>query len=221
MYYFAKGLLWVYMHLAYSLRYVDKKNIPKKTSVIYASNHRSNLDPPLVGSGARGRCSFMAKEELFKNKLFGWLIRNLGAFPVSRGKGDTAVIDTAVERLESGQSLMIFPEGTRSKTGKVGKGHGGAALIAAKTGLPIIPVGVVYGEKLRFRTKLRVYYGEPIDPKEYVDDPENPNPRQLVKLKNRYMNDIKALVYKDGEPSWADDGKAAKAENNTEVGGNE
>lgn len=198
MYYFCKGLLWIYMHIAYSLRYMDKKNIPKKTSVIYVSNHRSNLDPPLVGAGARGKCGFMAKEELFKNKLFAWLISALGAFPVSRGKGDFTVIDTAVDILGNGQSMMIFPEGTRSKDGKVGRGHSGAALIAAKSGCKIIPVGVVYGEKLKFRTKLRVYYGEPIDPKDYIDDAENPSTRQLVKLKNRYMADIKRLV--EGEP---------------------
>lgn len=198
MYYFCRFLVWLYMHIAYSLRYVGRKNIPKKTSVIYASNHRSYADPPLVGAGCRGKIAFMAKEELFENKAFALLIKTLGAFPVSRGKGDTAVIDTAVEKLNSKRSLMIFPEGTRSKDGKVGRGHSGAALIAAKSGCPIIPVGVVYGEKLRFRTKLRVVYGEPIDPADYVEISENPNPRQLSKLKKRYMEEIKRIV--EGEP---------------------
>ncbi len=198
MYYFCRFLVWLYMHIAYSLKYVGRKNIPKKTSVIYASNHRSYADPPLVGAGSRGKIAFMAKEELFENKAFGFLIKSLGAFPVSRGKGDTAVIDTAVDRLKNKRSLMIFPEGTRSKDGKVGRGHSGAALIAAKTGCQIIPVGVVYGEKLRFRTKIRVVYGEPIDPAEYVEISDTPNPRQLSRLKNRYMADIKRIV--EGEP---------------------
>lgn len=198
MFYFCKALVWIYMHIAYRLRYIGKKNIPKKTAVIYASNHRSYADPPIVGAGGRGKLAFMAKEELFKNPAFSFLIRSLGAFPVSRGKGDTAVIDRAVERLESKRSLIIFPEGTRSKDGKVGRGHGGAAVIAAKTGCPIIPVGVVYGEKLRFRTKVRVIYGEPIDPAEYVEISDTPNPRQLVKLKKRYMADIRRIV--EGEP---------------------
>lgn len=198
MYYFCRFLVWLYMHIAYSLKYVGRKNIPKKTSVIYASNHRSYADPPLVGAGSRGKIAFMAKEELFENKAFAFLIKSLGAFPVARGKGDTAVIDTAVEKLNNKRSLMIFPEGTRSKDGKVGRGHSGAALIAAKTGCPIIPVGVVYGEKLRFRTKIRVVYGEPIDPAEYAEICETPNPRQLSKLKKRYMADIKRIV--EGEP---------------------
>lgn len=198
MYYICKVLVWIYMHIAYNLHYVGRKNIPQNTTVIYASNHRSYADPPLLGAGAKGKFAFMAKEELFRNKLFAWLIRSLGAFPVSRGKGDTSTIDTAVEKLNSGRSLMIFPEGTRSKDGKVGKGHTGAALIAARSGKPIIPVGIVYGEKLRFRTKLTVEFGEPIMPKDYAETCDSPNPRQLVKLKNRYMEEIKRLV--EGEP---------------------
>ena len=152
----------------------------------------------------------MAKEELFRNKLFAWLIRSLGAFPVARGKGDKGVLDTAIERLESGRSLIIFPEGTRSKDGKVHRGHSGAAVIAAKSQKKIIPVGIVFGEKLKFRTKITVKYGEPINPNEYIDQPSDPNPRQLVKLKNRYMADIKQLVECE-----ADNGKI-RAENEDE-----
>ncbi|MCM1529436.1 MAG: 1-acyl-sn-glycerol-3-phosphate acyltransferase [Alistipes sp.] len=198
MYYVAKILVWIAFHISFRLRFQGRENIPKKEQVIYASNHRTNADPPLVGCGARGKYAFMAKEELFKNKLFAWLIRSLGAFPVSRGKGDATVLDTAVERLENGRSLMIFPEGTRSKDGKVHRGHSGAAVISVRSGKAIIPVGVVFGEKLKFRTRVTVKYGEPIFPADYVDDPENPNPRQLVKLKNKYMEEIKRLV--EGEP---------------------
>lgn len=201
MYYIAKFLVRVYFRIMYSLRFEGQDNIPKDTTVIYTSNHRSYADPPLVGCGARGKLSFMAKEELFEKKLFAWLIRSLGAFPVSRGKGDTGAIDAAIEKLNGKRSFMIFPEGTRSKDGKVGRGHNGAALIAARSGKPVIPVGVCYGEKLKFRTRLTVKYGKPIYPQDYVDSQEEPNPRQLVKLKNRYMADIKALV--EGAPESA------------------
>ncbi len=126
----------------------------------------------------------------------------MGAFPVSRGKGDSGTLDTAVEKLNSGRSLTIFPEGTRSKDGKVHRGHSGAAVIAVRADKPIIPVGIVFGEKLKFRTPISIKYGKPIYPSEYVEDFENPNPRQLVKLKNRYMADIKQLV--EGEYAAAD-----------------
>lgn len=198
MFYICKWLVWVAMKIAFNVKMEGKENIPKDTNCIFASNHRTNADPPLISCGLKGRHSFMAKEELFENKLFGWLIRNLGAFPVSRGKGDMAVLDMAVERLENGSNLMIFPEGTRSKDGKVHRGHSGAAVIAARSGKPVIPVGIVFGEKLKFRTKIRIKYGEPINPADYVEVSDTPNPRQLVKLKNRYMADIKLLA--EGEP---------------------
>ena len=198
MFYICKWFVWVAMKIAFNVKMEGKENIPKDTNCIFASNHRTNADPPLISCGLKGRHSFMAKEELFENKLFGWLIRNLGAFPVSRGKGDMAVLDMAVERLENGSNLMIFPEGTRSKDGKVHRGHSGAAVIAARSGKPVIPVGIVFGEKLKFRTKIRIKYGEPINPADYVEVSDTPNPRQLVKLKNRYMADIKLLA--EGEP---------------------
>ncbi|MDE6780300.1 MAG: 1-acyl-sn-glycerol-3-phosphate acyltransferase [Ruminococcus sp.] len=189
-----KAFLRLCFAIAFDIHYIGRENIPKDTPVIYASNHRTNADPPLVGCAVPRRHAFMAKEELFKSRFFGGLITWLGAFPVSRGKGDMGVIDKAVESLQEGRSLFIFPEGTRSKDGKVHKGHSGAALIAARSGKPIVPVGIVFGEKLKFRTKVTVKYGEPINPADYCEICDNPNTRQLVKLKNRYMADIKALA---------------------------
>ena len=200
MYYIAKFFVRLFFRIIFNLHYEGRDNIPRGEAVIYASNHRSNADPPLLGGGAVGKYAFMAKEELFRNKLFAWLIRTLGAFPVSRGKGDMSVIETAIDRLHNGRSLMIFPEGTRSKDGKVGRGHSGAALIAAKADRRIVPVGIVYGDKLKFRTRVTVKFGKPIDPKDYVEPADEPNPRQLVKLKNRYMADIKELVEGTPEP---------------------
>ena len=193
-----KFVVRVVMSIAFNLKFEGRENIPKDTTVIFASNHRSNADPPFIGCALRGKHAFMAKEELFRNKFFGALIRSAGAFPVARGKGDTAVIDTAVDALNNNKSLMIFPEGTRSKDGKVHKGHSGAGLISARSGKPIVPVGIVFGDKLKFRTKVTVKYGIPINPADYCEICDTPNPRQVVRLKNRYMNDIKLLV--EGEP---------------------
>lgn len=193
-----KGLLRLVLSISFNLHFEGKENIPKDTTVIFASNHRTNADPPLVACSLRGKHAFIAKEELFRNKFFGALIRSLGAFPVSRGKGDTKVIETAVNALNNNRSLVIFPEGTRSKDGKIHKGHSGAGLISARSGKPIVPVGIVFGDKLKFRTKVTVKYGKPINPADYCEICDQPNPRQIVKLKSRYMSDIKALV--EGEP---------------------
>lgn len=197
-YYFAMYVVRFAYFIWYNIKFEGRENIPKNESAIYASNHRTYADPPLIVLGVKKRFSFMAKEELFKNKFFAALIRSLGAFPVSRGKGDNTVIDRSIERLNEGQNLVIFPEGTRSKDGKVGKGKTGAALVAAKSGAKVVPVGIVFdGEKLHFRSKIRVIYGKPIDPKKYITNQTEPNPRELVKLKNAFMSDIKFMVEGD------------------------
>ncbi len=85
MYYFIKFIVNIAFHIAFNVHFEGRENIPDGETVIYASNHRSYADPPLVGCSAKGKFAFMAKEELFKNRFFAWLIRNLGAFPVSRG----------------------------------------------------------------------------------------------------------------------------------------
>lgn len=196
-------ILRTYFKILYNIRAEGLDEVPRDTNFIYIANHRTNNDPPFIGCHIPGKLAFMAKEELFRNKLFATLIKILGAFPVSRGKGDSQVIDISIDRLNNGKNLIIFPEGTRSKNGKIGRGHTGAALIAAKSGKQIIPVGIVYGEDLGFRTKVTLKFGKPIDPAEYCEICDEPNPRQLVKLKNRYMEDLKSLVYgEEGEEGF-------------------
>jgi len=188
-------MMRIFLNIKYNIKIEGKEN-RRKNACIYVANHRSFADPPLVGVAAKGRFAFMAKEELFRNKFFGALLRTLGAFPVSRGKGDTSVIDYSVECIKKGRNLAIFPEGTRSKDGKVGRGKGGAALVAAKTGALIIPVGIIFqGEKLRFRTKIRIVFGEAINPADYLDlNSEEIKPKDLSKLRTAYMTEIKKLV---------------------------
>lgn len=179
----------------YNVKVEGKENIPKQPGFIIASNHRSFADPPLVAVSASmmTRFAFVAKEELFRNKFFGWLIRKLGAFPVERGKGDMKVISDAVERLSEGKNLVIFPEGTRSKDGKLGKGKTGVALIAAKSQAVVVPTAVCYKGKLRFRKKITIKYGKPIMPEEIAVG-EGINPRELKAVKKRIMGDIEALL---------------------------
>ncbi len=189
------------MHIWYDLHFEGRENVPKKGGYVYASNHRSYVDPVVVVLGGHGKYSFMAKTELFEgNKFFAWLIRALGAFPVERGKGDSATIDTAIEKIRSGRNLLIFPEGTRSKTGKVGRGKTGVALIAAMAGVDVIPVGINFkGEKLHFRSKIVVRYGKAI-PASQLSLSEEPHPRELRALKQSIMDGVRVLVDEPEEP---------------------
>ncbi len=198
----------------YNIKVEGRENIPKKGSFIFASNHRSYADPVLVVICGRGKFSFMAKSELFENKLFGWLIRMLGAFPVERGKGDTAAIDRAITRVKEGTHLLIFPEGTRSKNGKVGKGKTGVALIAAKAEADVIPVGINFEGKLHFRSKIVVRYGKPI-PASRLALAEELTDRDMLRFLKRnvvppIMDGIRALVDEPEETSAAEETETEK-----------
>ena len=177
----------------YGLSFEGVENLPKDGTFIIACNHRSYADPVLLSLKVKRRCTYMAKEELFKNPVFAVLIRAFGAFPVQRGQGDNGIIDTAVGKLKSGKNLAIFPEGTRSKDGKVGRGKTGVALIAARAGVPVVPCGIAYEGKLHFRNKITVRYGRPIS-LEQLKISENPAPRELKELKNTIMSSITELV---------------------------
>ena len=182
------------LKLWFNLKFEGKENIPKDGSNIFASNHRSYLDPVLICLPTRIPNTFMAKEELFRtNKFFVWLIKLFGAFPVSRGKGDMGAINMSFEKLNSGRNLVIFPEGTRSHDGKVGRGKTGVALIAAVAQCPVIPVGINFEGKLRFRRKIVVRFGKPISPEQLKVT--TPGPKELKLLRTTIMDSIIELVH--------------------------
>ena len=124
------------------LRVEGLENIPAGGAVI-APNHQSFWDIPLLGVVLPSRLHFMAKEELFRNPVFGWAIRTLKAFPVKRGAPDRTAIRYAVDLLTQGELLVIFPEGTRSKTGQLGEFEPGIGMIAMKAGTPIVPTAII------------------------------------------------------------------------------
>ncbi len=161
LYALARNIVSFIFHIIFRITITGKENIPKeKGGYIIASNHVSNLDPPMVGIVFRGKYTFMAKDELFHvNPFFTWLITRLGAFPVKRGAKDLAVIDKALESLKKGRIFVIFPEGTRSKTGELGKPKSGVAITAIKAEAPVVPVFVKYGGK-RFRRRVSISVGE-------------------------------------------------------------
>ena len=187
LYGFVKFLYYGFYHV----KVEGKENLPEKSGFIIASNHRTFADPPLLAvTSMCAKFSFVAKEELFRNKFFGWLIKKLGAFPVVRGSGDMRVISDSVERLRQGRNLVIFPEGTRSKDGKLGRGKTGVALIAAKSGAWVVPAAIVFeGQKLHFRKKVTVRYGKPIPPSD-IEIGEDMDTRKLKGEKQRIMGDI-------------------------------
>jgi len=138
---------WATKHFFYGLKggltSTGEENIPLTGPIIVAPNHVSYVDPPAVACGTKKRqLRFMAKEELFKGAL-GALITSLGAFPVKRGEGDTESIRKSLAILEGGEALLIFPEGTRSDGKTMLPINRGVAMLAKRTGAPVLPVGII------------------------------------------------------------------------------
>ena len=145
---------------------IGTENIPAQGAFILAANHVSNWDPPFLGTFIDREVCYMGKEELFKNPIMAKICRALHVFPVKRGAADKSAIKTAVKLLKDGKCFGIFPEGTRSKTGKLGKAESGVSLIAAMTKSIVIPAAIVNTEKIfsseiKF-PRLAVVYGSPI-----------------------------------------------------------
>lgn len=180
--------------LLYRVKFRNKNNIPKEGAYIIASNHLSYLDPLLLGMGQRNRrLRFMAKSELFKNKLFAKLITALGAFPVVRGAGvEQEAITTGEDILKNGGVMTIFLEGKRSKTGEFLRPRSGAMLIAYATNTPIVPACITPEKKLmKIFRKTRVSFGEPITPKELGIT--TGSPRELRNAAKKIMEQLEEM----------------------------
>lgn len=180
--------------IMYKITVIGKENIPElKGGYIIASNHVSNNDPPVVGITFKGKYNFMAKEELFqKNRFFTWLITKLGAFPVKRGAKDGAqAIEKALESLKNGRIFVIFPEGTRSKDGTLGRAKSGVTIIAAQAKAPVVPVFIKYGRKRKFRRRIQVSIGQMMPAEKFDIDIEDRH--QLKALSADIMGEIAKL----------------------------
>lgn len=166
-------------------RVVGRHNIPKQGAFLLAPIHRSNIDTPLAAAVTRRRLRFMGKDSIWRVKPVGWVISALGAFPVTRGTADREALKRCVDVLESGEPLVLFPEGTRQSGPTVQPLFDGAAYVAVKAGVPIIPVGIggsegvmPKGSKMIYPRKCVVVVGEPM---QVPRDESGKVPRSAVK----------------------------------------
>lgn len=154
-YWIVRALFQPFFHLYFRLSRVGREHIPQEGPVIFAANHRSFLDPFVIATLARRPIYFVAKKELFANRLQAWFLNSLGAFPVDRGNGDTDAMATARAILERGDGVLIFPEGTRVRPGTLGSPRRGVGRLALETGAPVVPVAVIGTEDTRKGWRIR------------------------------------------------------------------
>ena len=152
----------VFFKIFYGYRIMGQENLPQNGPFIICANHTSWFDPPLTACivPVHHQVHFMAKEELFNILLLGQIIIKLGAFPVKRNTADRKAIRSALNILEKGGIIGLFPEGTRIKTGELGKPLQGAALIALKSQKPVVPVAIKWPPKLFHPVKVSI--GSPV-----------------------------------------------------------
>lgn len=158
-----KVILRIMFKIFLRLEVKGTENIPAAGPLVIASNHLSLLDPPVIGVAATRKVHFMAKQELFVPVL-GDIYKVLGAFPVKRGGADRTAIKHGIDLMLDGGVLAIFPEGTRSKTGALGKAEPGALMMAGKANAAIVPTcvkGTDIKRQGRLWPKVSVAFGKP------------------------------------------------------------
>ncbi|WP_338470109.1 lysophospholipid acyltransferase family protein [Niallia sp. XMNu-256] len=171
----------------YNYQIIGRENFPKDGGVLLCSNHISNLDPPTVGIAAPRPVHFMAKEELFSAPVIGKILPHINAFPVKRGMSDREALRTGLKVLKEGQVLGLFPEGTRSKTGELGKGLAGAGFFALRSKASIVPCAVI-GSYKPFQ-RIKIVFGKPIDFTEHRNNKVSAEEATAI-----IMNEIQQLI---------------------------
>lgn len=186
------GLLRLIYAILFPLKIVGRENVPKEGGVLLCANHISLLDPMTIGIKLQRQVRYMAKAELFNVPVLGWLIKQLGAFPVKRGGVSKESIKTALNTLRGGHVMGIFPEGTRNSDSGVAKK--GAASFALRSGAAVVPAAIV-GAYKPFR-RMTVIYGAPIDLSAF----EGAGSESLEEVTDVIMGRIHEMI-KTGKPS--------------------
>ncbi len=159
MYKLARAIIKLYLKMFYNVEYINREVIPKDGGYIFCANHVSAIDPFFLACAIKKECAFIAKAELFDNAFIRLVSKPFNIYPIKRGTGDIGAMRKAISLINDGEILVMFPEGTRSKDGKLLEGKSGVTLIAKKTGCRIVPCAI--DKKPHIFKKTKVIFGEP------------------------------------------------------------
>lgn len=189
-----KGAIYIYCKVVHRAEVIGKENISKDEKFIFCGNHRNYLDPPLIVCTVGRHVRFMAKEDLRKNPFFAFLGVIFDGIYVKRDSKDVTALKTTLKALKDGESIALFPEGTRNGLEKNEKVKDGASFFALRTGTRVIPVGISGG--LKAFQKVRIVYGKPMDLSKYSQMYKNKETEKqaLEEASELIMNSIMELT---------------------------
>jgi 1-acyl-sn-glycerol-3-phosphate acyltransferase len=202
--YFAGWSMFRVMYaICFRWRVFNPERVPPAGPVILASNHASYLDPPLVGSGLRRGINYLARESLFRFPLMGWLLRKWNCVPVDRDGGGAAGLRAILDRLLAGGAIILFPEGTRTRDGRLQPARSGIGLTVIKSSATVVPVRVfgtyeAYGRHMRFPRPHRVVvkYGMPMSFDKLRQEAKVCDKRRLKEIYQEVADEIMAAIAK-------------------------
>ena len=194
-YFIARYVVTALVKVLFRFEVIGKENVPQSGRLLVCANHSTMADPIFLAAAVPGRqMKFVAKSELFENKLIGGFLKSLGAFPISRGTGGAEGIQTAMRFLQDGHAVCMFPEGTRSKTGELLNPKNGAAMLVSRTACDVLPIAITAKGGLRpkvFR-KMIINIGKPI-PYDALGFADAPGASQYRNATRVIFDEIRAL----------------------------
>jgi 1-acyl-sn-glycerol-3-phosphate acyltransferase len=190
--------------LFFGIRFYGRENIPRNGGVLLLCNHQSFLDPLLCGAGADRQLCYVARDTLFKNPAFKWLIESVNASAIKRDTADIAAMKMLIEKLKAGNGVVLFPEGTRTNDGKIADIKPGFGLLSRRANVPVIPVLIDGAFECWPRTKkifsprrINVVYGEPISPEKIKSLGDEQFAKNLTQIFRRMQTDIRTRMNKE------------------------
>ena len=206
---FVYFLGWCFFRTIYATyfhwRVFNAERVPLKGPLILASNHASFLDPPLVGSGIHRGINYLARDTLFRYPGVGWLLRKWNSVPVDRDGGGAAGLKAILDRLLAGGAIILFPEGTRTRDGKLQPARSGIGLTVIKSDAAVVPARVfgtfeAYGRHLKFPRPhgIAVKYGRPMYFAKLRSEAKTCSKPRLKQIYQEVANEIMAEIAKMG-----------------------
>jgi len=197
---------WIFFRALYKFyfgwRVYNAERVPTRGPVILASNHASFVDPPLVGAGLKRQINYLARENLFRFPLLGWILHQWQVVPVDREGGGAKGLKMILDRLLAGGAIILFPEGTRTRDGKLQPARSGIGLTVIKSNAPVVPVRVfgtfeAYNRDMRFPRPFHtviVKYGRPMQFEKLRDEAKTCSKQRLKEIYQQVADELMQTI---------------------------